>query len=707
MLNNIDYNSYVANTLAFARTIVIKCEDIALSDNRAMELYWGIKPSPDKGKWRYYMNLNGEYHETDTMMQVQSLDNGEIINFTKENLDIHLATKRAYRQGSYHFSRLTEKHPGQSELIKGIINPIPPSESIPAKDYAILRYNTDYVLWNEFQLIPALQKHVYNMVETYFNTEYKYTDNLMLTGLLVTLHASLITATLQIREDADGSRYAHDFYIWSRLNSLGLSSIYKQVLDNKQVMWLYRNLDYVLRKQGRRKTFDELTDIILTHRAIPLARHTTVQNTEYQLEDITPEPMFQSQPVNRIRGLGASISMLSVDQMIRKEVPLALDNEQNTSTAETTADHRIKFGIHSDIPTKVLESTMVDVTDLNPYNIMRILHTQWIYMAKKGLYKINHDFTDARTGKHFRLDTADAYVLWSYLINRYNDNTTEQIGVFPYYRARKALVPNYLQLMDLGISTILSEKLCKDIVNSNPPITRIISPDAFYGTCREIFDADWNQRKLVSVVMNGLWVAQVGNAVEACYETGIAEFSAGETYQQWLVKRDLTFGDYSKEEMLDLAWAIWKKVTGWENAEYITLGDQQRGLINLMKDLTSYTVQYIGSTDNSLGNYRLGFQPLMESDFYQRDGTDGTGLEMDLEQLLPGIQHIVPEMLLETESKPFSVDGGFEGWPEMESIQYGCLPAGGMLYPEPDPEPTVNPIMLCMGLTLKPVPVTP
>lgn len=707
MLNNIDYNSYVSKVLAFVRTIVIKSEDIALADNRAMQQYLGIDAGTDKTTWRYYMNLNGEYHSTDEMMTVQSLDNGEIIDFTKQNLEIHIATKRAYRQGSYYFSRLTERYQGQSELIKGIINPIPQSESIPANDYQILRYNKDYVLWNEYQLIPALQQYVNNTVSSYFNTEYKYTDNLMLTSLLAHLHGSMISAVLQIREDADGSRYAHEFYIWSRLNSLGVSSIYRQVLDNKQVMWLYRNLDYVLRLQGRRKTFDELTDIILTHRAIPLSRHTTVQNTENQLVDITPAPMFQSQPVNKIRGLGMNIQMVSIDEMIRKEVPLALDNHENTTVAEVTADARIKYGLFTDIPTKVLESTMVDITDLNPYGMMHILHNQWVYMAKRKLYDINHDFTDNRTGNRFRLRTGEAYVLWSYLVNRYNGNETTEIGHFPYYRARRDVLPNYQALMELGIPSILGEKVCQDIVSSNPPVTRVISPDAFYGNCREIFDADWDQRKMLSVVGNGLWLAQIGNAIEACYETGIADFTEGETYQDWLVKRDLTFGDYSKEEMLDLAWNIWRKVTGWENAAYITLGDVQRGLINLMKDLTSYTVQYIGSTDNSLGHHRLDFLPAIESDFYQRsDPEEGTGLENDMEQILPSIKHIVPEQHMETSWGPFSVDNGLQGWVEMESIQCGKLPGGGELTPIEDPGEYVYPVMLCMGMTMKPIPAT-
>ena len=405
MLDNVEFNAYIQKTIAFARTIVIKCEDLALLDNRLMEPYYGINSGTDQSNWRYYLLLNGEYHSTDEIMKVQSLDNGDVIDFTKANLDIHPATKRAYRLGSYYYTRLTEKYPAQSNLINGIINPIPPSESIPANNYQILRYNKDYVLWNEYQLIPALQEHINNMVLTSFKTEYLYTDNLMLTILLGNLYASLVSAILMIREEAEGTRYVHEFHIWSKLTSHGISPIYKSVLDNKQTMWLYRNIDWVLRKQGRIQTFDSLVDIILTHRNIPLARHEALQTTTDQLDNLVPTPAFISRPVNLQNRLGLSSRMLTVSELIVKENKVAIDNAQEESYSIATAEYNISTGVHSDIPTKVLESTMVDATDRNPNTIMRVLHNHWIYLAANGIYQINHDFVDFRSGTRFKLST--------------------------------------------------------------------------------------------------------------------------------------------------------------------------------------------------------------------------------------------------------------------------------------------------------------
>lgn len=699
MLKNIEFKSYIVRTIAFARTIVIKCEDIALLDNRLMEQHYGIIPGVDKTQWRYYLNLNGDYHITDDKMQVQSLDNGDTIEFTKANLDLHLATKRAYRLGSYHYTRLVEKYPHQSNLINGIINPIPPSESIPAKNYQILRYNTDYVLWNEYQLIDRLQEHIDSMVQGSFKTEYVYTDNLMLPLMLANLYGSLVSAILMIRKEADGTRYVHDFYIWSRLSSLGLSTIYKKVLNNKQTMWLYRNLDYVLRKQGRRKTFDELVDIVLTERRIPISRYEAIQTTVDMLETFKPMPQFLSRPVNLQQEFGLDTRLWTVPEVIRKERPLALDNEDEEEQGIYAADYSIKNGLHSDIPSKVLESNMTDTTDRNPDRMMRVLHNHWIYLTSKGLYNINVDVTDVRTGKHFRVTTEESIILWHYLINRSRGLINcDEIPEYPYYHARKITPPTYEELRKLGHKEILTEEVCRDILLNRVDFPTLISPDGFFTKCKEVSDRLWDHKKLYARVLNLFHSSRRENAVEACYETGVAKIGTYTSYTQFLLKLDLDYYDYTPDECLDLAWAIWSKVTGWEFNDHISIGDQQRLLINLMKDLTSYTVQYIGSTETLAGQFNLPYMALADGDYYFADGE--TALESDNNLLhVPVHGKGIPEMSLEAkELKGYIPDGNW-GRADPESIGYARIDMPMVLRPiESPPEVSVYRIMNTMTL---------
>lgn len=700
MLNNIEYKAYINSTIAFARTIIIKCEDIALLDNRVMLQHYNLPISSDKATWRYYLNLNGEYHVTDDKMYVQSLDNSDTIEFTKANLERHLATKRAYRLGSYYYTRLVEKYPHQSNLINGIINPIPPSESIPAKNYQILRYNTDYVLWNEYQLIPALQEHIYNMVLGSFKTEYLYTDNLMLPTLIGTLHGSLVSAILQIRREADETRYAHDFYIWSKLESLGLSSIYKRVLDNKQTMWLYRNLDYVQRKLGRKKTFDELVDIILTHRRIPLAKYEVLQTTTDQLSTFEPTPRFLSSPVNLIKEFGMNTKVWEVEEVINKELPLALDNPDNKEQGISDADYKIRFGLHSDIPTKVLESTMVDTTNRNPDRIMRVLHNHWLYLVKQNLYNISIDVGDVRTGRHFRLTTSEAIVLWHYLIDKARGvDTLGTIPEYCYYHVRKVTPPTVDQLMKLGHKDILTRDICQNILDVEVVYSRLISPDGFFNKCKEVFDGIWQHKKFYSALPQIFTSSRRNNAVEACYETGIGKYTTIKTYGEWLTKMDLDFSDYTKDEALDLAWAIWSKVTGWENIDWMTVGDIQRQLINVMKDLTSYTVQYIGSTDMSDGEFNLPYMMLLDGDHWLPDGE--TGLENDRTGLLiPNGMTVRPDHHTYADHWKGYIPG--EVWGRHDAISEGYARVGiPMCLWKIETDPGVNTNIISNQMTLR------
>lgn len=699
MLNNIEFKAYIKNTIAFARTIVIKCNDIALLDNRLMEQHYGLNPGIDPAKWRYYMNLNGEYHVTDKMMYVQSLDNGDTIEFTKANLDLHLATKRAYRLGSYYYTRLVEKYPSQSNLINGVINPIPQSESVPAKDYQILRYNTDYVQWNEYQLMPALQKHIDAMVMGSFQTEYLLTDNLMLPALLMTLHASLVSNILMLRKEAAYSRYAHDFYIWSKLNSVGISSVYKKFLDHKQTMWLFRNIDYVLRKLGRRATFDDVLEIVLTHRRIPLSRYETIQTTQGMEETFEPQPMMLRRPINLIKDFGMDNRLFTVPDVLKKENPLALDNEDNYPEGESQTDYLIRYGLFGEVPSKVLESNMTDTTGRNPDRLMRVLHNEWIYLTFNKLYNINIDVTDIRTGKRFRLAMPDAVILWHYLIDRARGiNKPGKIPEYEYWHVRKIKDPTWQELSLLGHKDILTETVCKDILKVHVDFPVLITPDAFFNKCKEVQDGMWAHKKLYSRILNLFSATRRENAVSACYADGLAKIGNYKTYDEFLTKLDLDFLDYNQDECLDLAWSIWSKATGWEYNDIQSIGEQQRMLINLMKDLTSYTVQYIGSTETLDGQFNLPYMMLLDGDYWLPDGE--TSLEHDNDLVfIPVHNHGVPEASLTAKELTGELPGDDWGTVHAESIGCGRIDLPMVLYRiETLPQVSVNQINSAMTL---------
>lgn len=702
MLNDTEFKAYILNTIAFARTIVIKYETLAILDNQQLKQYYNIDAGTDKSKWKYYLNLNGEYHQVmDEIMYVKSLDNGEIIEFTKANLAIHTATKRAYRLGSYYYTRLVTAYPGQLILINGILNPIPTSESIPANDYQILRYNTDYVLWNEYQLIPALQQQIDAVTLGSFKTEYVYTDNLMTPALLMHLHGMLVPAILMIREEAAGTRYAHEFYIWSRLQSLGLSDVYKKVLSNSQTMWLYHNLEYVLRILGRRKAFDLVLKKVLTDRNIPLIRYEVIQSTEDMVDTLQPAPYVLSRPINLTEIYGLDTKVWTVSQVVTKELPLALDNEEASAMSISSTESAIKYALHSDVPTKVLESNLTDTTDRDPDRIMRVLHNEWIYLTAAGVYDINLDVVDARTGKTTRMTTSEAIILWHYLIDRSRGiDRPGDIPEYNYWHVRKLVDPSLAELQTLGGYEILTKEVCENILNVHVDFPTLISPDSFFQKCQEVQSAMWKHKKLYSQVNNLFISSRRENAVSACYANGMTKVGDYDTYENFLTKMDIDFLDYTPDECLDYAWSIWSKATGWEDNAIVSVGEQQRLLINLMKDLTSYTVQYIGSTVTAEGQFNLPYMMLMDGDYWMKDGE--TGLEYTSDEFLSNAMTVKPEAELNAKELTFAIGGDIPFQSVAESVGYARLSNAMVLKPI-DYEPGVNNVYLSNSMTLKEV----
>lgn len=640
MKENIDLVAYVRDNIAFCRTLVVKFEDLALLDNRLIKQYYNIDAGDDKSKWRYYMNLNGEYHVTDQMMTVKSLDDNEIINFTKENLVLHPATKNAYRQGGYYYSRLVDEFAYQRELINGILNPIPISEAIGAPNYKILRYNEDYVHWNEIQLIPDLQAWIDNVAYQWFGTEYKYTDNLMHAALILHMYSSIFQYILTNRYEKRFSRYAHPFYIWSLLQSNGISPIYKDLLNPKQTMWLFRNIDYVLRNLGKQDTFEQLMEILLSERDIPLSKYDMVFDTMDMPVDLSPTAQYQTERLNLKERFGLARTLRTINLTMTKEIPDAYDNDTNYDKYLPLTTLTTRFGEAGNYPIKVLESEMTDTTNRQPETFFHVLNSELIYLAKNDMYDIQIDFTEPLTGNSFTMPVQEAITLWHHLLNIYLGNDDcDKIVAYYYSKAMKIKPPSLKQLMSLGGHPTLEQDWCTDLLKTHIPQYRIISPTAFYQNAKAIFDAKWDQKKMTARFPQIAYYSRRENAASNLYETGYAKLSSYNKYSELIEKYGLELETYSKEDSLILMWEIWRKMTGWDQFTHQTIAELQSGMIGLMKFLSSYSLQYIKQTDVQTGYYQGGLDLLTENPMFLRP--DGPQIEIETEDTQIEIPHRV------------------------------------------------------------------
>lgn len=598
-MENIEFNAYVKTIISLVRTIVIKCESVAATDNRLL-LNQGVPVSSDRRTWRYYLNMSGEYHPADTLMYVKSLDTDETILFNKANLSIHSTTYRTYSENGYLYTQLVNNFKAQRDLINGILNPIDIDTAIEADDYKILQYDGKYIESNEDQLIPALQNWINAFCYQHFDNDYFITDNLMLPINIGSLYGLMTPAIMTIREEAVGTRHVHSFHVWSKLNSYGDFQPYKTVLDKTQSLWLYRNIDWLTKNAGKKYTLNQLIENLLSYQLIPIADFRLTLDTELQTDELSPTPKYNRLPMNLNRRFSQAESVYRADRMVSMEADLAVDNNANQEYYLDDIENKGKHSLRSDAPTKLLESMMEDYTDRHEVKMMILLRDEWAYLAKKGLYTGVVTIDETPNGEQFRLTAGDAMLLWTYLTMSARGEDTSTIPWIYYGHVAKVNPPTATDLAKLGDERYLTPAICKTIASLKPVQSRIISSTAFYDKVKEIYDLHWQHKKMYAQFHDFKKRACVKNATRAMHEYGLLRLTEETSFDTWLASKELNLGGLTTEEKINLAWEVFQKATGFDVYGEDSLRFTQARLVELMMSLSSYTIHtYVEIDDGS------------------------------------------------------------------------------------------------------------
>lgn len=655
-MNNADKDKFFRDTFALARTMIVKIEPWAERYNEALRRV-GHVVSEDKSTWRYYMNLNGDYHDTDVPMIIRSLDTDEEIVFNKENLKLHLATAREYGRGTYWFNRLVKEYPSQPTLIRGILQPIPYNETIGAEDYKILRYNTKLVLWNETQLIPKLQEFIKSVVVQIMDHEYNYTDDLFMPMMTELLYATIIQGLQTIRIENMYTRHSHEFYIWSHIDSYGEFSKYKNSLSRKQTMWLFRNIAWLRNNPGQSFTFNKLLDNMLTAAGIPLSKYDMVEGTETQVDDLTPTPLYRRLNLNLIDDYGRDPTYIDTAALIEKQQPLAKDNFNFTSIYQEEAIARGENSLHSELPTKALESAMRDYTNRHIDTLMSVVKNEWIYLAGNKKFQGRIIVNDPKTGRQVRLPVTDAYHIWQYLVDYSNGVEPALIGPVYYQNVMRIKPPTVKEVIKIGGPKYIYPKyLAEDIVALWSPVANFVAPDYLIQYAFEVYETMWKHKKLYSQFYDLNKRARVKNATKCVYTSGIVKLGTFTRYDELLNEYKFDFSDYTAAECKAFAWDIFKRVTGWDTNIQPSARIKQSELIDIMTQLSSYTIHVIKLMDDDVAVTELVNEVYVGNSDLTGPGNqmtaDFSGVEINVQSNMDGIRSLDSLVNLHTPIKP-------------------------------------------------------
>jgi len=586
---------YLDQNLLLAKTLTIKSEISASLINDKLKLIYGASyvDYNDKNSWKYYLNISGNYHKSDKIMKIISLDTLEEIELTKDNLSIHIATADAYKFGTRYYYSLLNKYKEQEQLILGILYPCDIDYAIESENGTILSYPDYLVEKNEITLIDELEKYIKRYLIRWDIPAFSISDSLYSLAQHATMYLNIYLKLLNLRLRRCKTYEANSFHVKQYLAShSGLDKYYKY-MSLRQSLYLYRNLPYIERNSGKIHQFIELVKILLTNRNIPLDEITIRQLNTFDINNY-PNIVIRNKAINsQLNTVEKKYS--DIDTLFNKESLLLSDNSSYLDANKNKITSSMKNSYSSIVQTKDLESVMIDYTDAVPDPITAILIREWISMANKNLYIANINFKDPKSLEMQTLSAKDAFIYMFYItMKSFNIELTDTVG-YVNIKSRKHTLPSLNEIR--SISNLKSEKIdyySKYILDNQPALVTCISVSSFNDLVNLIYDESLKHWFITSNLHDLEERAYISNMINMLYEIEYIDLIPNDNnINEWLSKRNLNEYDYNYNQATELIKNITVAATGATDDSDKLIKNIQQAMISIFRQLSSYSVQFL------------------------------------------------------------------------------------------------------------------
>lgn len=645
------YQIYKEQTFVLARTLIVKHEEIASSMND--ELYYrGYDTDSNPYNWRYYLNLNGEYHQADKdelyskygaeyiMVKVPSVLGYREVPFTKEilhgnNSDQTLLNE--YYIGSKLFNELVSQYPDFETLIIGILNPIDIDVAINAFNGEILylagRYkrvdgddswydtapyggNTILIEEQEDNIIFELQRYINIFLRQWHNPEYAIGNDLYVVTMLGILYSNIPNVILNIRLGNCKTPRAHTFHIKQYLESFGQIGRYVDFIPIQTSLWLYRNVHYLEANTGKMRTFDMLMENTLTPNRVPMAAYTARHELSNMSDkDPLPTGMFYKEKLNDVQVLGISDDDRTVMDILKNQRDLARDNDKDLFIKEEHIQTAVDWMGDDRINTKVLESEMAEIGDPYPFTLESILFNLWGYSAVKGYYTGSVFANNPISGDRLSFTALDAYILVQYCLNKaVADVELVNIPAVKFYNIPRTinegdkpsdpdyhLKPSVDKMMGWCVKDVTRRHKVVELSGSQVP--NFYSKDSLelFNNASDIYHERIRQYHLYCDIENLEERGDLELLAKRLQWMGFSESLSKLSYKEWFKTVGFNPDDYTTDDLLTLGLEIVSSATGI-SAQPSTSNTKwlQKSLMAILRHFLSYSVHIIEKHSDSV-----------------------------------------------------------------------------------------------------------
>ena len=391
---------------------------------------------------------------------------------------------------------------------------------------------------------------------------------------------------------------AHSFHIYQTLASHNGLDVFAKYLTKEQQLWLCRNIRYLQRNAGFNSTFNELVENLLTKRGIPLVNYSVRAKGSYD-DNFYPDVFVKRKPINpQVNTEG--VDALSLDQMFEKERKVHAGNENFYSDRSGHVSDRFKNSESSITSTKLLDSTLVDYSDMTPDPFSQVLMRQWLSMCAQGLYSGAATFKDPRTNLTNTLYVEDALRYYLYILY---SSCGFDVVEFPKYLVIKALKvtpPTKQEILD-KIDYAQELSCLDDLLSWHSELRVVTSTASFFTKTQaqyEVCQEEWN---LISNEHELYLRGATAGAISMFYEDVWVDLAPQgySDYKTWLGAKNLQEYDYTHEQAQGLLDSIFTSAVGYVFDESTSLKKIHEALIGILLEFSSYTLKCVREINDS------------------------------------------------------------------------------------------------------------
>lgn len=602
---------YLQELDALVRSMIVKSSHQSEMINKNILKTYGSNylDQNDYTSWRYYLNLNGEYHYSNARIEVYVIELGETRKLTKELLEANKKTKQELSLYATTYLKLVAQYPSEELLIKGIINPIDMATAYNANDGEILGYNHDFIGSYENDIMTRLNVYSKNIYYRWFNPYYIDVAEFYVATFLSYLYASYLTKLDTMRlENIHTHRvnkYHMDYFFKSNLD---ITTTY---MNHKSKLWLYQNLRTLMVHVGKDETLEQIIDNVLTPNRVGVgkllldkAKPTKLElnndnnlKSNFDIENITQLMVDSRNQYYNTDGLTLTevINMQVENRFIHETVYNELDD------LLLEVETRLKDNNEIALNTKLLHLVGKEDRDILPFPRINMILDSLFYIATQTVTDFDVTYLDVNTNVSYKLTFNQAIKLLAYLLSRYANIETNSITI----ESNSVVKKTYTDVKHLMIEDNTNFEYI-DLLNSYRPSLYAINYSTDYivdyiQSAMDYFIVDW---LIKSSLINYTSIANL-NVLDAHNHNDLytLDFTG--------ILEDTGVNITSSYDYLTAIKTLIGTVTA--NRLQLDLNEVNMGSINsyvdLLRKTTSYNLQVIGTTivGNSLNMFDEGF----------------------------------------------------------------------------------------------------